>query len=105
MPTISDTDLDAIYTAANGAVEAEFVIDPEDEDANITVLGFYTYGSDKVLMYGVEVEAVEPSFTCKTPAIAAVRNKMTVTIASSSRTVERVQKIGNGTSVVYLKTA
>jgi hypothetical protein len=70
---ISDDDLDACFSTDDFAVPATFTI---DEDTEITVDGYFTNGSDATVLYGVEIEAVEPSLTCRTSEIESVRNKM-----------------------------
>jgi hypothetical protein len=99
---ISDDDLDACFSTDDFAVPATFTIDGSTE---IEVNGYFTNGSDATILYGVEIEAVEPSFTCRTSEIEDVRNKMSVSIGGNDYTVVRIQKVGTGTSVVYLKTS
>lgn len=101
MPT-PDEDLDAIFASdplTGAVVEASFNTSPAT-----VVSGHFTEGSDAVQQYGVDIEAVEPSFTCKSSEITAIRNGMTATINATAYTVKRIQKIGTGVSVVYLKT-
>lgn len=101
---IGDDDLDLIFENGDFNVDAVFTIST-GPTVQITVPGWFTAASEGVAMMGnVEVEANKPNFTCKTSAIATVRNKMSVTISSVTYTVERITDIGNGTSLVYLKT-
>jgi hypothetical protein len=99
---ISDDDLDACFSTDDFAVPATFTI---AVGSTLEVNGDFTEGSDATILYGVDIEAVEPSFMCRTSAITSVRNKMAVSIGSNDYTVVRIQKVGTGISVVHLKTA
>lgn len=96
---IGDGDLDTIFASGDFDAEASFNTSPA-----VVARGWFTEGSDAVAMYGGEVEAVQPSFTCKTDAVASVTRGRTATIDAVAYTVERIQKLGTGVSVLYLKT-
>ena len=100
MPTF-DEDLTSIFTSGDFDGCAVFAI---DADTELCVDGIFTDASDAVTVYGVEIEALKPTLMCKTSDITTVRNKMAVEISDTTYQVERIEKIGNGTSVVYLKT-
>src|SRR5689334_4912803 len=98
---IGDDDLDVIFNSGDFDEEAIFDLGAD----TLTVRGIFTDASDSVVMFGqVQIEAAKPSLMCKTDDIADVRNKMTVTVRSTQYTVEKVEKVGVGISVVYLKT-
>ena len=101
---IGDDDLDAIFANGDFDEEAVFTL-VESPLSTLTIRGWFTEATDATLLFGnVEVEASKPSLTCKTADITAVRNKMSVSIRSTDYTVERVEQLGTGISVVYLKT-
>ena len=101
---IGDGDLELIFESGDFDVEVLFIIDPEDEDQNLTVRGIFTAASEGVqLMGNVEVEAQKPSVVCLTSEIGSVTNKMAVTINSVDYTVGKIEPTGVGTSVVWLK--
>lgn len=99
---ISDDDLDDCFLTDDFAQTAVFTI---SAGVTVSVAGYFTNGSDAVEQYGVQVEAVEPNFTCRTTAIATVTRGKAVTVNATSYTVQRIQKIGTGVSVCYLKAA
>lgn len=98
---ISDNDLDAMMDTGDFAQDAEFTV----SGATLTVPGYFTAGSDAVDQYGVQIEAVEPNFMCRTSKISGVTRNTAVEIGGVDYTVVRVQKAGTGVSVCYLKTA
>lgn len=97
-----DDDLAQIFSASNPlAVLAAF--DPSG--TNVEVYGLFTDGTDATVMYGVDVEAQNPSITCRQSDVSTVENRMKVTINSTQYTVERIAKSGSpGVTTVYLKT-
>jgi hypothetical protein len=97
---IGDDDLDAIFASGDFDEDAVFTIGL----STLTIRGWFTDGSDATTMYGVEIDASKPSLICKTDDLATVRNKMSVSIRSVNYTVEKIENIGTGVSVVYLKT-
>lgn len=100
MPTF-DEDLEAIFTSGDFDTCAVFTISATVE---LCVNGIFTDASDAVVIYGVEIEALKPTLICQTSEITTVRNKMAVVIDETTYQVERIEKIGQGCSVVYLKT-
>ena len=98
---ISDDDLDACFSTDDFAVPAVFGVSGPD----VTVNGYFTDGTDAVELYGVQVEASEPTFTCRSSAITSGMVKgITVTINSIAYTLQKIKRIGTGVSLVYLKT-
>jgi hypothetical protein len=97
-----DDDLTAIFSSS-GAFTVLGTFDVSGSP--LAVYGMFSAGSDANMLYGVEVEATDPSFTCKSSDVATVRNKMTVVISAVTYTVQRVAKSGApGIATVYLKT-
>jgi hypothetical protein len=95
-----DDDLEHILTG--GDFDNEAVIATPGGD--LTVKGWFTEPTDATVMYNVEIEAQKPTFMCQTSDITTVRNKMAVIINGSTYQIERIEKIGTGMSVIYLKT-
>lgn len=100
MPTF-DEDLEAIFTSGDFDECATFTLASGSE---LCVDGIFTDASDATVVFGVEIEALKPTFVCQTSKITAVRNKNAVEIGGTTYQVEKIEKIGTGTSVVYLKT-
>lgn len=101
MPTF-DEDLDSIFSSGDFDEPVEFTISATN---TLKTRGIFTDATGPVTMFGsVQVEALQPSVACKTTDIADVRNKMVARIRGIDYIVERPEKIGNGVSVVYLKT-
>jgi hypothetical protein len=98
---IGDGDLESIFESGDFDEEAVF----DTTGGPLTVRGWFTDPSDATTLFGqVQIEASKPSFICKTDAIATVRNRIAVTIRGTDYTVEKIEAIGIGASVVYLKT-
>lgn len=96
---IGDDDL-SIFENGDFDTAAVFASAP-----SVTVRGWFTGQSDEVTMYGqIQIEAQKPTFTCPTDAIDGVTSKTSVVIDGVTYIVERIQKLGTGVSVVYLKT-
>lgn len=71
-----------------------------------TIPGVLNESSDAVFVGGqLEIEAMEPSFIVRaalmTPAIV---QGVSVTIGGNTYTVRRIQKVGQGQTILYLKT-
>lgn len=97
-----DEDLDLMFEDDEFNTCAEFTISAGNV---LTVKGTFAAASQGVLMFGsVEVEAAKPSFTARTSCLTTVRPKMAVTIDDVAYTVEKVEPVGVGPSVVWLKT-
>lgn len=90
---ISEADLDAIFAGGDTAIVG-----------GMEIQGHLLYGSDAAIIYGVEIEAVKPAFNCKYSDISDISRGASVTINGDTFTVEKIQKIGNGTGCIYLKT-
>lgn len=97
---ISDNDLDDCFLTSDFAQNAVFTISVGN---TLTVAGYFNAGSDAVEQYGMQIEAVGPTFQCKTASISTVVRGMSVTVNSATYKVERIQKVGTGVSVCYLK--
>lgn len=71
-----------------------------------TINGIFTEASDEALMFGqVAIEASDPSFTLRTALmIPGIVQNIGVTIGGVGYTVRRIQKVGTGQTVLYLKT-
>jgi hypothetical protein len=101
---LGDGDLQSIFGNGDFDTEAVFTIST-GPTVTSTVRGWFTGASDSVLMFGqVQIEAAKPSFMCETADITNIMPKMQVAIDAVSYTVERIEKVGTGVSVVYLKT-
>lgn len=71
-----------------------------------TIAGIFTDSSDAVFIGGqLEIEAMEPSFTIRTALLTgAIVQNVGVTISARTFKVRRIQKIGQGQTVLYLMT-
>lgn len=121
---ITTDDLDACFLTDDFAQRGVFTVG----GSGVVVSGYFSGGSDAADLYGVQVEAVDPTFTCPTSQISGVTRgtallldgesrplvhagnrivynaaPMTVSGATDAYTVQRVQKVGTGVSVCYLK--
>jgi hypothetical protein len=100
-----DEDLDAIFSSSDPfAVQAIFTTVVGPPATTVTVYGQFTDASEGVQLFGVETQAAQPSFTCRTSEVTSVKPKMKVTISAVVYTVEKIEKVGTGVSVVWLKT-
>lgn len=98
---LGDSDLGVIF--ANGDFDTSAVFTTTTGPS--TVRGWFTSESDQTLMFGqVQIEAQKPTFMCETERVANIMPKMSVTIDAVVYTVENIEKVGTGVSVVYLKT-
>lgn len=97
---IGDGDIEAIFENGDFDTSAVFTTSA----GSLTVSGWFTSASDATTIYGVEIEAQKPTFVAPTSAIGAVKNKNPVAINAVNYIVERVEKVGTGVSVCYLKT-
>jgi hypothetical protein len=98
---LGDDDLDAIFSSSGDFTQlGTFDVSGE----SLEVYGIFTDASALPTMFEVGVRAGLPSFTCKTTDVATVRNKMSVVIGGTTYKVEDIEKVGVGTSVVWLKT-
>lgn len=96
----NDFGVDAVFTITPA------LISPPTPAVTLTVKGVFNEPSQGVnLGAGFEVEAVQPSITCQTLEIAAVRPKMKCTVGAVVYQVERIANVGVGLSDVWLKTS
>lgn len=100
---IGDGDVEAIFE--NGDFDTEAVFHRAGDDT-VTCQGWFTDRTEQVNVLTNEVESVQPTFEAATSVVGggAVKRSDTVTINSTTYTVERVQDIGTGVSTVHLKT-
>ncbi len=96
---ISDNDLDDCFLTDDFASEASFTVG----GSPVTVSGYFTAGTDAVQVFGTEIEAVAPTFVCKTADTSGVGQGTAVTVNAAGYTVEKIQTVGNGVTVCYLK--
>ena len=94
---IGDGDLEKVFT--NGDFDDEAIF-----NGSLKIRGWFTDATTQTSILTNEVETVNPSFVCATSAITAVKHKDTVVIRSKTYIVERNERIGNGSSMLYLKT-
>lgn len=98
MAIAADSDLDDVFDSTDEfAVEVIF-------DSTTTVNGIFTGATDETESFGVAVEAQRPTLMCRTSEITAITRGMTAEVDGTTYTIERIEKIGTGISVVYLKT-
>lgn len=94
-----DDDLDAIFDTADFGESVVF-----STGGGLTVTAIFTGPTDATELYGVAVEAQKPTLICRTSRITAVRNGHTVVRSGTTYTVKNIQVVGQGCSVVELKT-
>lgn len=95
---IGDGDVEAILALDDFAIAVEF------PSTNITTRGIFTDATQQVNVLTNEVEAVNATIACESSAIATVKRSHTAVIDGATYTVERIEKIGTGVSLVHLKT-
>lgn len=100
---IGDDDLDLEFFENDFGVEAVF-------DGSVTLTGVFNQPSEGVRGLGnMQVEAVKPSITIRTSALADAANpivpKMSCVIGENTYQVERIANAGNGYTDVWLKTS
>lgn len=96
---ITGADLIPVFSLDGLAIEATLF----DSSSSRLVNVFYSEGTDRVEMYDIAVEAVEPNIIVRTADISGVVRGWGVVVAARNYTVERIQHIGTGVSVLYLK--
>ena len=101
MISVND-DLDTIFSTADFAETLSF--NQVVTDGVVDVTGHFDEGSDAAEMYGVEIEAVKPTFTCRTTDAGYLSRGDTTSRSGTHYVIERIQKVGTGVSVAYLKT-
>lgn len=102
---IGDGDLELIFESGDFDTVATFTI---STTASLEVNGWFTGGSEAVNILTGEIEAVQPMFDCESSKLEetgnVVRKGMAVAIDGTSYSIERLQKLGNGVTTVYLKS-
>lgn len=100
-----DADLATIFESGDFDVTATFTISAGN---TLDVSGWFTGGTEQTNPLTAEVEAILPMFDCRSSDLEqtgeVVRKGMSVSIASTVYTVERLQKLGTGVTSVYLKS-
>jgi hypothetical protein len=96
-----DADLEAIFDGDDlDQIDATFAATGGD----VTTKGFFTLPTEATNLLNGDLEANDPTFMCRTAAVAAVRNEDAATIDGDAYTVKRKQNLGAGMSLIYLKT-
>jgi hypothetical protein len=72
--------------------------------AGQTIKGDFTDATDAVSVLDGQVEATRPTLMCATADVENVTRGAAVTVNSRSFTVERIERVGQGLNVLYLKT-
>jgi hypothetical protein len=96
-----DDDLEQILGGGDFDTEATVTTPTGD----VTLDGWFTGQSDETVVYGqVQVEAQKPSFTVQTDKLTGVKPKQAIEIDDVTYQIERMEKLGIGVTVLYLKT-
>jgi hypothetical protein len=99
---VFDGDLDQLYSANDPfCVQGVFTI---SVGVTVSVYGHFIEATEAVNFETGQPEANDASFEVRTSEVAAVKNEMSVVIDSVTYKVKRKQKIGTGTTLIYLKT-
>lgn len=98
---IGDGDLKAIFENGDFDTAAVFTI---AGPATVTVRGWFTDKTHQSNILTNEVETLAPTFTCEAAAIESVKRGNSVVIDSIAYTVERIETLGTGASLVHLKS-
>lgn len=102
---VGDGDVEAIM--ASGDFDVAVTFDTTVGLGAPTVVatrGIFTDATQQANVLTNEIEAVNPTIACATSAISTVRNRHTATIDGIDYTVERIERLGTGVSLVHLKT-
>jgi hypothetical protein len=91
------TDLDACFSTDDFAEEVEI-------GGIGTVNAIFTRPTDATVNFGVEVEAQRPTLMVKSADIAGIARGAAATVRATGYTVEKIERMGTGVSVLYLKT-
>lgn len=95
---IGDDDLEAIFS--NGDFDTEAVF-----GGSLKVRGWFTGATQQVSVFSQEIEAVLPTFDCKTSDIdELVARGSSVVIDGTTYKVERKHDLGTGVTSISLKT-
>lgn len=101
---IGDGDVEKILGSGDFDTEVVFTLDP-NAPTLLTTRGIFTDATEGVNILTSQVEANMPTIACQSTVIdGVVRQKMACTINGTDYTVERIERIGTGFSLVYLKT-
>ena len=91
------TDLDACFSTDDFAEEVEI--------ADIgTINAIFTKPTDAAIQFGVEIEAQRPTLMVKSADITGIVKGAAATVRTIGYTVEKIERVGTGISVLYLKT-
>ncbi len=103
MPT-PEQDLAAILGGSDlGQVDAVFTI-ATGPTVTVTTKGWFTDATQQTNILTGEVETVNPTFTAQTTGIAGVKRSHTVVINTVTYTIERLERLGTGVTLVHLTT-
>jgi hypothetical protein len=92
------TDLDACFSTDDFGEEVE--IASLDDPIN----AIFTKPTDATVNFGVEIEAQKPTLMVKSQDISGVNRGDEATVRSIVYTIEKIERMGTGVSVLYLKT-
>ena len=96
-----DADLESIFEGDDlDQVDAVFTT----TSGGVSTRGFFTGPTDAVTINETRIEAAEPTFMCRTTQIESVRRGDAVSVSNDVYSVQRIQKVGDGMSVCYLRT-
>ncbi len=101
MPTIAEDQAAIIAGTDLGQVAAVFTI---AGPGTVSTRGWFTDATEQINIMTGQVEAVNATFSCLATAISTVKTRNTVVINARTYTVERIEQIGNGWTLVHLKT-
>lgn len=91
------TDLDSCFSTNDFAEEVEIV-------GVGTINAIFTKPTDATFNFGVEIEAQRPTLMVKSADISGLVRGAEAVVRSVTYTVEKIERMGTGVSVLYLKT-
>ena len=94
---VGDGDVEAIFS--NGDFDDEAVF-----NGTLKVKGWFTDATTQTSILTNEIEAVNPSFVCASSAITTIKRGDTLVIGGVTYKIERHERTGFGTTMLYLKT-
>lgn len=96
---IGDGDVEAILGSGDFDTAAEF------PSIGLTIRAIFNEPSDATIIYGQQIEAVEPSLICSTDDLTSgVKPQIAVAVNERTFTIVRIEKSGVGMTTLYLKT-
>lgn len=100
---IADTDLQGCFTTADFGQTV--ILRQKNTGESREITAWFSEGSDKVEMYDVEIEAVEPNLIALTSDLEDITRNWLVDLDGRIFNIERIQRVGTGVSVAYLKAS